>query len=48
MKKILLGAVLVGLLAAPAVFAETERGFVTSTATANKKSTAEARLPHAV
>ena len=37
MKKILLGAVLVGLLAAPAVFAETERGFVTSTATANKE-----------
>ena len=37
MKKILLGAVLVGLLAAPAVFAETERGFVSSTATANKE-----------
>lgn len=37
MKKILLGAVLVGLLAAPAVFAETERGFLTSTATANKE-----------
>lgn len=37
MKKILLGALLAGILAAPAVFAETERGFVSATATANKE-----------
>ncbi len=37
MKKILLGAVLAGLLAAPAVFAEAERGFVSATTTANKE-----------
>ena len=37
MKKILLGALLAGILAAPAVFAETERGIVSATATANKE-----------